>query len=140
MPEHQLIFPFYQIVILLLGGAIIFVAANVGGTYLKIKVEEKMRPPKPSVHGSLETCGQCIALVAVKTDIPDIRKKQSDFRDVTLPAIQRDLASIKTTLAKLEPEVIKIFGMIEDDWKEKIKELRQQVASKDNEINRLKNV
>ena len=138
MPE-QLVMRFHEILILIIAAGIVFVATNVGGTYLKIKVEEKMRPAKPIVHGSLETCGGCIALVAVNKDIPELRKNQNDFRKDILPAMQTDIQAIKTSLAKMEPEVKKIFGMIEEDWKEKIKELRQLVASKDFEINRLKN-
>ena len=130
MPE-QLIFPFYKILLLMLGATLMFVIATVGGTYLKLKVEEKMSPPKPIVHGSPEVCGQCMVAIAVRQDIPEMKKLQTDFRRVTLPTMQNDIQAIKTTLQKMEPEVKKIFGMIEDDWKEKIRELRQQVALKD---------
>lgn len=127
---------YYQIITILFIAFVLFISAKVVGAFLENKVKQKMTPIKPL--GTQETCGDCIAMQTAISKVPRMDELQQELRKKDLPEMKQDMREIKTNIESLDGRVKKLFSMIEDNWKEEIKQLRQALHDKNEEIARMK--
>ena len=100
---------------------------------------------KATVHGTAEVCGACAALTEVRR-IPEMDKLQKELRasggvlarlDKTVSELTLTTASLKDDFVSLKSEVTELSRIIQGDWQEQIKRLRDKLNMKDDQIRRL---
>jgi len=124
MPDIYTLLQYHEIISVVVFLVIAALIVKVGAGFIDRWLSKKKA-------GTKEGCEDCIAMRIAIEDVPIIKVKQEILRTKELPLLNNILTAIQENTKSLDSRVSKLFTLIEDSWKNEIKNLREELQQKE---------